>query len=190
MSEEVHVIGPVGRLEGIVEQPDGPVRGVAVICHPHPLHAGSMRNTIVFRTARALRAAGLVTLRFNFRGVEGSEGVHDGKGAEAGDVAACLDYLAERHPGLPLWGAGYSFGARTICELATHDERLERIVRVRLGARIQRHIESVDIVQETFAVAFQKIEEFEFRSHASILSWLARIAENQIRDANKYLFGL
>ena len=92
MSEEVHVSGPVGLLEGIVEQPDGLVRGAAVVCHPHPLHAGSLRNTIVFRTARALRAAGLVTLRFNFRGVEGSEGEHDGNGGEEdGAVAGAVD---------------------------------------------------------------------------------------------------
>lgn len=89
-----------------------------------------MKNTVVFRVARALRAAGCVTLRFNFRGVEGSEGQHDGNGAEEGDVAACLDLLAERYPGVPLWGAGYSFGARTICELAPKEPRIERVVLV------------------------------------------------------------
>jgi RNA polymerase sigma-70 factor (subfamily 1) len=73
--------------------------------------------------------------------------------------------------------------------LERYQSRLQRIVRVRLGARLKLHIESVDIIQETFAVAFQKIGDFELRSHASILNWLARIAENQIRDANRYLFA-
>ena len=89
--------GPAGRLEALLEEPEGgPIRGAAVVCHPHPMHLGTMRNTIVFRTARALRAAGLVTLRFNFRSVEGSQGEHDGEGGEEGDVLAALDLLEQR----------------------------------------------------------------------------------------------
>ena len=130
MAEELHVDGPVGRLEALLDEPDEPARGAAVVCHPHPLHGGTMQNTVVFRLARALWAAGFVTLRFNFRGVEGSAGQHDGEGGEEGDVAACLDLLAERYPGLPLWAAGYSFGARTVCELAPKDGRIERVVLV------------------------------------------------------------
>lgn len=122
--------GPAGRLEGLYELPEGEVCGAAVVCHPHPLHEGTMRNTVVYRVARALRAAGLATLRFNFRGVEGSEGEHDGQGAEESDVSAALDLLAERHPGEPLWAAGYSFGARTVCGLAVHDRRIRRLVLV------------------------------------------------------------
>lgn len=129
-AENVVVAGPAGRLVGVLEPPAGAPLGAAIVCHPHPLHSGSMRNTIVFRAARALRDAGLVTLRFNFRGVEGSEGEHDGRGGEEADAAACLDFLAARHPDLPLWAAGYSFGARTVCGLATRDARIVRLVLV------------------------------------------------------------
>lgn len=73
--------------------------------------------------------------------------------------------------------------------LARYESRLHRIVRVRLGSKLKQHVESVDIVQETFTVAFQKIDAFELRSHASILQWLARIAENKIRETNKFLFA-
>lgn len=125
---EVVLDGPAGRLEGLYELPPGELRGAAIVCHPHPLHEGTMRNTIVYRVARALRGAGLATLRFNFRGVEGSEGVHDGNGAEEGDAAAALDFLAERHPGLELWAAGYSFGSRTVGSLARRDARIARLV--------------------------------------------------------------
>lgn len=126
---DVRIRGPVGLLEGILEEPEaGAPRGAAIVCHPHPLHGGTMRNTIVYRTARALRAVGLATLRFDFRGVEGSEGVHDGTGAEEEDAAAALDLLAERYPGVPLWAAGYSFGSRTVCGLATRDARIRRLV--------------------------------------------------------------
>ncbi len=125
--------GPVGRLEALLEEPEGPpIRGAAVVCHPHPMHLGTMRNTLVFRTARALRAAGLATLRFNFRSVEGSEGEHDGEGGEEGDVLAALDLLGERYPGLPLWTAGYSFGARTTAGLATKEKRIQRVILIAL----------------------------------------------------------
>lgn len=131
---ELEFEGPAGRLEGLLDEPDnGTVRGAAIVCHPHPVHGGTMRNTIVFRTARALRDAGLATLRFNFRGVEGSVGEHHGDGgpgSEEDDCAAALDLLAERYPALPLWAAGYSFGSRTVCGLATRDARIERLVLV------------------------------------------------------------
>jgi hypothetical protein len=125
--------GPAGRLEGLFEEPAGEVLGTAIVCHPHPLHGGTMQNTLVHRTARALRAAGLATLRFDFRGVGGSEGTHDGgAGAdgEEGDAAAALDALAERHPRVEQWAAGYSFGAKTVCALATRDARIRRLVLV------------------------------------------------------------
>ncbi len=128
---EIDFDGPSGRLEGLLEEPDGTPRAAAVVCHPHPLHGGTMRNTIVFRTARALRDNGIVTLRFNFRGVEGSAGEHHGQGgpgSEEDDLAAALDLLAARWPALPLWAAGYSFGSRTACGLAGRDARIERLI--------------------------------------------------------------
>lgn len=138
---EVDLRGPAGRLEAILDEPeaereDATLRGAAVVCHPHPMHQGTMRNTVVYRTARALRAAGFATLRFNFRGVEGSEGVHDGEGAEEGDVAAALDLLEVRYPGLPLWAGGYSFGSRTTAGLAAKDERIRRLVMIALPVAV------------------------------------------------------
>jgi alpha/beta superfamily hydrolase len=122
--------GPAGRLEALFWAPpaDASPRAAAVVCHPHPLGGGTLDTNVVFRTARGLQHAGLAVLRFNFRGVGGSEGVHDGNGAEEGDASAALDWLAGRYPGVPLWGAGFSFGARTIASLAGRDRRLARVL--------------------------------------------------------------
>ena len=87
---KLFIPGPVGQLEAILWQPlkEAPPRAAAVMCHPHPLAGGTMDNNVVFRTARGMQKAGLAVLRFNFRGVGGSEGVHDGNGAEESDAAA------------------------------------------------------------------------------------------------------
>jgi len=131
----VHIPGPVGTLVGALEEPSDPARAQAVVCHPHPAHGGSLRNTIVVRVARALRQAGIATLRFNFRGVEGSEGRYDGT-QEVDDVAAATAFLAQRRPELPLWAGGYSFGSRMCCELAVRTPELERLCLIAFPSKI------------------------------------------------------
>jgi alpha/beta superfamily hydrolase len=134
---QVDFEGPSGRLEGALWDPEGEPLGAAVVCHPHPLHGGTMHNNVVFRTARALQEAGLVVLRFNFRGVGRSEGVHDGEGGEDDDLRAALDHLRSVRPGLPLWAGGFSFGARTSCRVAAAGAAgFERLLLVALPVRV------------------------------------------------------
>jgi alpha/beta superfamily hydrolase len=68
------VAGPAGALSAPSTAPTE-VRGVAVLCHPHPLHGGTMDNKVVLTLARAFVQAGLRSVRFNFRGVGSSQGV-------------------------------------------------------------------------------------------------------------------
>ena len=76
-SSRTRIAGPAGDLEALLEEPeDGEPRMAAVVCHPHPLFGGTMHNKVVYRLARGLRRAGIVVLRFNFRGVGRSEGEH------------------------------------------------------------------------------------------------------------------
>jgi alpha/beta superfamily hydrolase len=86
-------------------------RGAVVLAHPHPQQGGSMRSLVTSELFRSLPAAGIATLRFNFRGVEGSEGVHGGGTDERFDVVAAIDRLREITPVDPLVLAGWSFGA-------------------------------------------------------------------------------
>ncbi|MCC7156121.1 MAG: alpha/beta fold hydrolase [Bryobacterales bacterium] len=116
--ETVSIAGPAGRLEGLLEEPGGRDPAMAaVVCHPHPLHGGTMHNKVVYRIARGLRRAGAVVLRFNFRGVNLSEGAHDGGTGEIEDARAALAFLRERYPHLPYLLAGFSFGSRIVLRL-------------------------------------------------------------------------
>ncbi len=121
--------GPVGRLEALLWLPkDGAApRAAAVVCHPLPTAGGTMDNNVVFRVARGLQSAGLAVLRFNFRSAGASEGLHDGKGAEEGDVVAALDHMEREFPALPLWAGGFSFGSRTVGSLARREPRIRRV---------------------------------------------------------------
>ncbi|HEY3439248.1 MAG TPA: alpha/beta family hydrolase [Paludibaculum sp.] len=111
--ESFFIDGPAGRLEAILEEPEGGgPREAALVCHPHPLHGGTLHNKVVHRLARGLRASGCVTLRFNFRGVNLSEGVHDDGVGEVADADAAMAVLRARYPKLPLTVAGFSFGSR------------------------------------------------------------------------------
>ncbi len=120
---------PHGQLEALLKAPrDMPPRAAALVLHPHPLHGGTMHNKVVFRAARALGEAGLVTLRLNFRGVGQSTGTHDHARGEQADASAGLDYLAENYPQLPLLLAGFSFGARVGLEVGVRDERVAALI--------------------------------------------------------------
>lgn len=111
--ESLFIPGPAGRLEALLEEPAaGRPHFAALVLHPHPLGGGTMHNKVVHRIARGLRSEGAVTLRFNFRGVHLSEGVHDHGRGEADDARAAKDFLAARYPDLPLVIAGFSFGSR------------------------------------------------------------------------------
>lgn len=108
--------GPVGKLEVVQENPalDGPLVNqgyYAVVCHPHPLYGGTMDNKVVTTLARIYRELGVPTARFNFRGVNASEGEHDNAIGEAEDLAAVAAWLQQQVSGKRLILAGYSFGS-------------------------------------------------------------------------------
>lgn len=178
--------GPVGTLEGLLDEPeDGEPRGLAICCHPHPRHKGTMNNTLVYRTARALRGAGFVTLRFNFRGTEGSEGEHDGNGAEEEDARRAIDYLIERYGDLPVWAAGFSFGSRTVAGLALSEPRIRRLLLLAFPISVYPLEFLADVKQPVFCV-FGSEDEFgtasEFARQFPALSQKVDVEEIQGAD--------
>jgi alpha/beta superfamily hydrolase len=94
---------------------DSPARYCAVVCHAHPLHGGTLHTRVVFHLARALAEISIPVLRFNFRGVEKSEGAFGHGTGEADDTRAAVDYMLSRYS-LPLILGGFSFG----CSVALH----------------------------------------------------------------------
>ncbi|MBI2320626.1 MAG: alpha/beta hydrolase [Chloroflexi bacterium] len=109
----IQIAGERGALVGRLHVPAGDVRAAAVLCHPHPLYGGDMHNHVVDALACGLAADGVLALRFNFRGVGGSAGLHDGGPGEVRDVLAAFEALRAERGGrtVPLAVVGYSFGA-------------------------------------------------------------------------------
>jgi alpha/beta superfamily hydrolase len=129
--ESLFLSGPAGRLEALLEEPeDGAPAGIALVCHPHPQHGGTMHNKVVYRIARGLRRSGHVVLRFNYRGVNLSEGSYAHGEGEMDDARAALDLLRGRYPELPLTLAGFSFGSRIVLRLGCGDAAAQRVVAV------------------------------------------------------------
>jgi uncharacterized protein len=122
--------GPAGRLESILDEPDGTStpRAAVVFAHPHPQFGGTMHTKAVYQGAKALARIGCAVLRFNFRGVGRSEGAFDKGEGEVEDFRAALDYVAGRYPGRPLWAAGFSFGAWVALETGATDDRVSTLV--------------------------------------------------------------
>jgi alpha/beta superfamily hydrolase len=135
--ESPNVVGPEGPLEALLRRPAaGPAAFAALVCHPHPLHGGTMHNKVVFSIARVLADLGAAVLRFNFRGVGRSAGAWSGGVAERGDVRAALDWLAARYPGAPLCAGGFSFGAWAAAPVACADPRVTQLVAVGTPTRL------------------------------------------------------
>lgn len=127
----VELPGPAGRLEARLRDASSASAppAAAVLCHPNPAQGGTMHNKTIYRIARRLPVElGVPTLRFNFRGTGGSEGVHESGRAESADVTAGLDWLARRHPRSPLLVVGYSFGAVMGLRAGQNDERVTHLI--------------------------------------------------------------
>lgn len=112
--------GQAGKLECLADVPEAEDArpAVAVLCHPHPLHGGSMRNKVVTIMERSLRELGLRTVRFNFRGVGDSEGEFDDGQGELEDLMSVIEWVRKVRPDDDLWLGGFSFGAYIALEAA------------------------------------------------------------------------
>ena len=127
----VAIDGPAGAIACAIDEPAAAPRGVAVLCHPHPQHGGTMDNKVVQTLARAFLQLGYRAVRFNFRGVGASAGAWDEGRGEVDDALAVI--AAHRDAALPLALGGFSFGGFVAATAATRlpeSERAERLALV------------------------------------------------------------
>lgn len=123
MSEEERrtqlIDGPMGKLQLLIDRPSVPAIGIALISHPQPLLGGSPKHRVPLTLSRKLCAAGWLTVRPSFRGVDGSEGEYAEGIGEAQDMHTVIAYLRSEYPDLPLALVGFSFGAYVFARVAS-----------------------------------------------------------------------
>ncbi|MBV9620411.1 MAG: alpha/beta fold hydrolase [Gammaproteobacteria bacterium] len=141
LAERFAIEGPAGALQTLLEIPRtaagaAPERVPAfgVVCHPHPLHGGTLDNKVVYTLARAFQQLGAPALRFNFRGVGASAGSYAQGEGELEDARAVIAWGRQRFPGAPLWLGGFSFGG-AVAALAAGGTDPARVVLVAPGVR-------------------------------------------------------
>ncbi len=122
--------GPAGKLEGLLDESSATPRAAVVFAHPLPSQGGTMHTKAVFQGAKGLARIGCTVLRFNFRGVGLSAGTFDQSPGELEDYKVALDFMAARYPGVPLWAAGFSFGAWVALETGAADPRVTVLIGV------------------------------------------------------------
>jgi alpha/beta superfamily hydrolase len=158
------IAGPAGTLEVAFNVPEGAVRGIALIAHPHPLQGGTLDNKVVQTLAKTFAALGYAAVRFNFRGVGQSEGEFDDGIGETDDALAALAAAKLEFGELPVALAGFSFGSYVQTRVA-HATTAERLVLI--GPAVKRFpIEAVP--PDTIVIHG---EEDDVVALADVLAW-------------------
>lgn len=110
----LRIAGPAGSLEAILTRKEAPspvIPHTVIVCHPHPLHGGTMNNKVVHYLAKSFNELGGIAIRFNYRGVGHSAGSFDNGAGETDDALAVCNWAREANPDHAIWLAGFSFGA-------------------------------------------------------------------------------
>jgi alpha/beta superfamily hydrolase len=173
-AERILIPGPAGAIETLVEAPVQ-VRGIGLVCHPHPLFGGTAENKVAQTLAKTLRELGYAALRPNFRGVGASEGGHDEGEGETEDMLAALEWARGRFGDLPVALAGFSFGAyvqtKVAARLAEAGRPAQRMVLVGTAAGFvtgARHYETGAVPADTIVIHGDLDETVPL---ANVLAW-------------------
>lgn len=133
--ESLIIAGPCGHLEAVLHQGDeaglfAANQWLVIICHPHPVHGGTMDNKVVTTLMRSYRDLGIHVIRFNFRGVGKSDGVFDNARGEQDDLRAIVAWTRENLPDVGLLLAGFSFGSSIAAQVSYDVPGLRHLVLV------------------------------------------------------------
>ncbi len=175
---------PNGQLEAILKEPSGERLGVGIVCHPHPLGGGTMHNKVVFRAAAGLVDAGLTTLRFNFRGVGASTGVHSEIPGGMEDVQTVIDYMATEFHGEDITLAGFSFGSRTGMAVGIDDDRVKRLISI--GTPVDKYGDYEFLLNVRKPILFVHGDSDEFGAEENIRVLFEQVSK--VTDAELVVF--
>jgi alpha/beta superfamily hydrolase len=191
--ENLH--GPAGRLEALLNPGRGDIAPplAVLLCHPHPLHGGTLHNKVVYHAMKTFIELGLPVLRFNFRGTGRSDGAHDLGRGEQDDVRAGLDWL-HREFGVPLLAAGFSFGSNMALRAGCTDRRVLGLIALGTPVEAAGRRYSYDFLSEsTQPKLFINGTEDEFAPRAALEEMLDTVpAPKQLAwvpDANHFFVG-
>jgi alpha/beta superfamily hydrolase len=166
--------GPAGDIECAIDEPSHgtvPLAGVAVICHPHPQHGGTMDNKVVQTLARALVQLGWRAVRFNFRGVGASAGHWDEGHGEIDDALAVIAKV--REPGLPLVLGGFSFGGFVAAQAAARQAADQQARRLVLVSPAVQNFPMAPVPQDTLLIQGEADDVVPL---AAVLDWARPLA--------------
>ena len=176
----VVIDGPVGQLEALYLNNEGldneQPRGIALICHPNPVQGGTMLNKVVSTLQRTARDAGLITLRFNYRGVGASEGTHDMGTGEVDDAQAVAEWLRAKHPGLPLTLFGFSFGGFVAASLGGRLEaKGEQLKHLFMVAAAVTRLNGYDLLPVNCPLTLIQPESDEVIDPQAVYDWSSKL---------------
>ena len=135
-----------------------------------------MHNKVVFRAAAGLLDAGLLTLRFNFRGVGASTGTHREQEGGKEDVRTALDHLTTEYPEEDRTLAGFSFGSRVATEVGINDDRVRRLISI--GTPVDKYANYEYLEELRKPILFVHGDRDEFGAIENVKRLVARVAEN------------
>ncbi|WP_172609590.1 alpha/beta hydrolase [Pseudomonas graminis] len=167
----VFIDGPVGQLEALYLDLDE-AKGIALICHPNPVQGGTMLNKVISTLQRTARDDGLITLRFNYRGVGASAGSSDMGEGEVDDAQAAAKWLRDKHPDLPMTLFGFSFGGFVAATLGGRLEAEgETLKHLFMVAPAVMRITSVDALPQKGALTIIQPDNDEVVEPQLVYDW-------------------
>jgi alpha/beta superfamily hydrolase len=168
-----YVPGPAGQIETVASCKSADNKKVlAIICHPHPLHGGSMQNKVVHTLDKAFSNLGALTIRFNFRGVGQSAGEYDNAHGEVDDLRAVIAWCMQHLPGYSLCLAGFSFGAY-IAMQAARQPQLQQLLTVAPPVDM---FDFASLSRPDCPWLLIQGEEDEIVNHRQVLQWAQQFA--------------
>ncbi len=174
-------------LEGLLSAPVSATAG-AVICHPHPLYGGEMRNNVVTALTEAFDGSGMATLRFNFRGVGKSEGSHDEGKGECDDVTAAVTFLQAQCSLTEILVAGYSFGSVVGLQAGAKDERVDALIGLAFPLNLRDPAFLMDVKKPVFLVSGTRDDYSPIEDLKQVVSKMSVPAKLQTIDGADHFF--